>query len=73
VVPVRHGKHGNPVLWGGRFLPELETLTGDRGAKHLIGLHSEFIVEIECDDDAPLVDLDDEAALAAWRAGRLSR
>jgi molybdenum cofactor cytidylyltransferase len=73
VVPVRHGRRGNPVLWGGHFLPELATLTGDRGAKHLIGQYSDCVVEIECDDDAPLVDLDDQEALAAWRARRLSR
>ena len=31
-VPVRHGRRGNPVLWGSRYFPEMMELTGDFGA-----------------------------------------
>ncbi|HLY57786.1 MAG TPA: nucleotidyltransferase family protein, partial [Stellaceae bacterium] len=67
VVPVRDGRRGNPVLWGRRFLPALRTLTGDAGAKHLIGDHGEYVVEVDSPDDAPLTDIDTPAELAAWR------
>ena len=58
VVPTRRGKRGNPVLWSSRFFPEMAALTGDVGAKHLIGEHAELVAEVEMDDDAVLVDID---------------
>jgi molybdenum cofactor cytidylyltransferase len=37
VVPTASGKRGNPVLWSRHFFPALGTITGDVGARHLIG------------------------------------
>ncbi|HVJ53232.1 MAG TPA: molybdopterin-binding/glycosyltransferase family 2 protein [Aliidongia sp.] len=68
IVPSRDGKRGNPVLWGSRFLPELATVSGDTGAKHLLGAYPEYLVEIVAEDDGVLTDLDTPEALAAWRA-----
>jgi len=31
IVPTRHGKRGNPVLWARRFFPEMAELAGDVG------------------------------------------
>jgi molybdenum cofactor cytidylyltransferase len=67
IVPARHGKRGNPVLWARRFLPEMVELAGDVGAKHLIGEHAELVCEIEMDTDAVLVDIDTPDALATLR------
>ena len=67
IVPVRQGKRGNPVLWSRRFFPELQNVTGDTGAKHVIGAYPEYLTEIEADDDGVLIDLDTPEALAAWR------
>src|SRR6266436_687820 len=67
VVPTRHGKRGNPVLWSSRFFPEMAALAGDVGAKHLIGEHAELVAEVEMDDDAVLVDIDTPEALDALR------
>ena len=67
VVPTRHGKRGNPVLWSKRFFPEMTELAGDVGAKHLIGEHAELVTEVEMDDDAVLVDIDTPEALDALR------
>src|ERR1700754_4806080 len=36
-VPPVAGKRGNPVLWARRFFPDMAKLSGDSGAKHLIG------------------------------------
>jgi molybdenum cofactor cytidylyltransferase len=70
VVPIRHGKRGNPVLWASRFFPAMAQLAGDVGAKHLIGEHAELVAEVEMDDDAVLVDIDTPEALDALRQRR---
>ncbi len=67
IVPTRHGKRGNPVLWARRFFPEMAELAGDVGAKHLIGEHAELVAEVEMDSDGVLVDVDTPDALAALR------
>jgi molybdenum cofactor cytidylyltransferase len=69
LAPTRGGRRGNPVLWARRFFDELMTLSGDTGAKHLIGTYGEFLTEIEAPDDGVLIDLDTPAALAAYRDG----
>jgi molybdenum cofactor cytidylyltransferase len=69
IVPTRHGKRGNPVLWASRFFPEMAQLAGDVGARHLIGEHAELVTEVEMDDDAILVDIDTPEALDALRQG----
>ncbi len=68
IVPTRHGKRGNPVLWAKLFFPEMSQIAGDVGARHLIGEHAELVTEIEMDDDAVLVDIDTPEALDALRA-----
>ncbi len=67
VVPVRRGKRGNPILWASRFLPEMASLSGDVGARHLITEHAELVTEVEMDSDGVLVDIDTPDALAALR------
>jgi molybdenum cofactor cytidylyltransferase len=67
IVPLRHGKRGNPVLWSKRFFAEMTGLAGDVGAKHLIGEHAELVAEVEMDDDAVLIDIDTQEALEALR------
>ena len=62
-VPTVRGKRGNPVLWAGRFIPEMLELEGDVGAKHLIGQYPELVAEVAMTDDGPLIDIDTPAAL----------
>ena len=69
IVPTRHGKRGNPVLWARRFFPEIAGLAGDVGARHLIGEHAELVAEVEMEDEAVLVDIDTPDALAAFTGG----
>jgi molybdenum cofactor cytidylyltransferase len=64
-VPTYEGKQGNPVIWSRFFFPELKGLSGDRGAKALIGLHDEHVVAVEMENAAVLSDADTPAALAA--------
>ncbi len=70
VVPKVNGKRGNPVLWDASFFSELQALTGDVGAKHLIVEHENLVAEVEFDNDAPLTDIDTQAALAALKPDR---
>ncbi|MDP2332906.1 MAG: molybdopterin-binding/glycosyltransferase family 2 protein [Reyranella sp.] len=67
-VPTVGGKRGNPVLWARRFFPEMVKLSGDSGAKHLIGEHADLVCEVEMAGEAAITDIDTPEALAAWRA-----
>lgn len=69
VVACSHGKRGNPVLWPKQFFPELTTISGDTGARHIIGQYEESVVEVET-GDAAAVDLDTPDAVAAFMTGR---
>jgi molybdenum cofactor cytidylyltransferase len=67
-VPTVGGKRGNPVLWARRFFLEMATLSGDSGAKHLIGEHADLVCEVEMAGEAAITDIDTPEALTAWRA-----
>ncbi|MBT4428614.1 MAG: NTP transferase domain-containing protein [Rhodospirillaceae bacterium] len=62
-VPTYKGKRGNPVLWAARYFPAMKNLSGDVGARHLIGEHSDAVREIECGDPAVTFDVDTPEAL----------
>ncbi len=66
VVPVRHGRRGNPVLWARQFFPEMLALDGDTGAKSLMSVHQNQVYELEAGDDGPLFDVDTPENLAAY-------
>lgn len=67
-VPTYRTKRGNPVLWAARFFPEMRALTGDAGARVLLGQHADQVCEVEMPDDGVLIDVDTPEALAAMRA-----
>jgi molybdenum cofactor cytidylyltransferase len=67
-VPTVNGKRGNPVLWDRRFFAEIAKVSGDTGAKHLIGEHADLVCEVEMAGEAAITDIDTPEALAAWRA-----
>jgi molybdenum cofactor cytidylyltransferase len=66
-VPTWDGKRGNPILWAKRFFPEMASLAGDVGARHLIGQYAELVIEVPMPDDSVLVDIDTPEALALYR------
>ncbi|MCO6417687.1 molybdopterin-binding/glycosyltransferase family 2 protein [Siccirubricoccus sp. KC 17139] len=63
VMPTFRGKQGNPMLWAREFLPEMMSITGDVGARHLVGKHADRVAEVEMADDAVLRDFDTTDAL----------
>ena len=64
-VPTYRGKRGNPVLWAARFFGEIRTLSGDVGARHLIGDHADAVYEVESPDHSVTIDVDTPEALDA--------
>ena len=66
-IAMHQGKRGNPVLFAAEFFAELTRITGDTGARYLIGKHQEQIAEVEMDSAAVLIDIDTPEALAALR------
>lgn len=63
VLPTFRGKQGNPMLWDRRFFPEILQITGDSGARFLVGKHAEVVAEVEMADDAVLRDFDTTESL----------
>ncbi|PWC55550.1 molybdopterin-binding/glycosyltransferase family 2 protein [Azospirillum sp. TSO22-1] len=63
-VPVAHGRRGNPVLWDRRFFADMARVSGDTGARHLIGENAEQVCEIQVEGDGVLADVDTPDGLA---------
>jgi molybdenum cofactor cytidylyltransferase len=57
-VPIHGRKRGNPVLWGKQYLSEIQSITGDVGARHLLEEYNDQISEVTIDNDAILFDVD---------------
>lgn len=66
-VPVRHGRRGNPVLWGRSYFAEMMRLTGDTGAKPLMARHEAQLIEVEVATDSIFEDVDVPEDLARLR------
>jgi molybdenum cofactor cytidylyltransferase len=68
VVPSINGRRGNPVVWARRFFGELMAVTGDVGARYLIGQYAEAVVEVPLAGEAALTDVDTPESLSAVKA-----
>ena len=64
VVPVCGGRRGHPVMIAAGLRDPLLAVTGDVGAREIIGAHPEWIGEFETDDAAVFFDVDLPADLA---------
>lgn len=58
ICPLYAERRGNPVLFGANFLPELQLLNGDSGAKNLLHRHAHAVIEVQVDDDGIHRDVD---------------
>lgn len=63
VVATNKGKRGNPVLWPRAHFEALAAISGDTGARHLIGQNADDVVEVEIGEAAAL-DVDTPQAYA---------
>ena len=64
VAPVQAGRRGHPVLFGRAWLPALETLEGDEGARALIAAAGSSLRLVAVDDPGVLLDIDRPEDLA---------
>jgi molybdenum cofactor cytidylyltransferase len=72
-IPSRDGRRGNPVLLGRGLFEAAMRLTGDEGARRLIGeLSASELVEVETPDTSVTFDIDTPEDLAAARRFRAS-
>ena len=58
VVPVYHGRRGNPVLFDRSLFPEIMKIRGDVGAKSVVERNKDVVLEVTVTDEGVLVDLD---------------
>ena len=65
IVPTHDGKRGNPVIWARRYFDEISSVSGDVGARHLIGANPDQVYEVRTDNPGVLIDLDTPEAVAA--------
>lgn len=56
-IPVHGSHHGEPVVIGGRLLPELQRLDGTWGLRDLLRQYTLDIAEVALDDEIVLVDI----------------
>jgi molybdenum cofactor cytidylyltransferase len=68
VVPVHFGKRGNPVLWDRRYFEAIRHLSGDVGARHLIGEYADQVVEVEINEESAFLDVDTPEAYSRLRS-----
>ena len=69
VLPTFRGKQGNPMLWDKRFFPEILGISGDSGARFLVGQHAASVAEVDMADDAVLRDFDTTESLTTLPRG----
>lgn len=58
VVPTFQGQPGHPVIFGCKFWPELQQLTGESGAKALLQERAQVVRRLELNDPGILRDID---------------
>src|SRR6202171_108354 len=66
IVPVHRGIPAHPVLFGRSLFPELETLSGDVGAREVIRRHEHDAIRIEVE---ALRDIDTDEDYGKFLAG----
>jgi molybdenum cofactor cytidylyltransferase len=68
-IPVFQGERGNPILWGRQHFDEFEGLKGDKGAKVLLVVNSDQVVEVPVGNESVLTDFDTPDSLAKLKGG----
>jgi molybdenum cofactor cytidylyltransferase len=58
VVPLYHGKRGNPVLLAANLFPELMEVTGDEGGRSVIMRHPQAVATVEMSEATASYDID---------------
>ena len=72
VVPIYRGKRGHPIIFSIKYKAELLSLSGDTGAREIIGRHPSDVLEVPVDTDAICIDIDTTESYEA-AMGRLKK
>ena len=62
-VPTWEGKRGNPIVLSSRFFNEIKNISGDVGARSLLGQYREVVFEVEVSSKSVLIDIDTPKSL----------
>jgi molybdenum cofactor cytidylyltransferase len=65
IMPVYHGKRGNPILFRRSLFDDMRSLKGDVGAKSLISQMKHSVLELPVEDLGVILDVDTPAELRA--------
>jgi CTP:molybdopterin cytidylyltransferase MocA len=65
VLPVCDGKRGHPVLFAAELYQELLDAPLDKGARAVVWAHAQDIAEVQTDDRACLLNINDPETLAS--------
>lgn len=65
VVPRYQGRRGNPALLAATLFPELQTLEGDSGARHVLDRHPDQVHWLDLDNPAVVSDIDTPEAYSS--------
>lgn len=57
VIPVHHGKKGNPIVLRRSYLPEMLVLEGDIGGRELLARHPDDTLRVEVDDPGVITNI----------------
>jgi molybdenum cofactor cytidylyltransferase len=71
IVPLYHGKRGNPVLFAADLFPELMAVTGDEGGRSVIMRHPQDVATVELSEATASSDIDTweayQQVVAEWQ------
>ena len=67
--PVFKDKPGHPVGFSAELIPELLQVHGDQGARQVLKQYAHAVVQIACNDEGILRDIDTQAQLADYLSG----
>jgi len=64
VLPTKHGTQGHPVLFSSAYFDEIQTVTGDKGARPVVDNHPDKVFTVEVQDPGVIRDIDTPQDLA---------
>ena len=67
IVPAYEGRRGHPVLFGAEHFGSLAELQGEAGARSVIEVNVDRVVEVALTESAIVRDVDTPEDLATWR------
>lgn len=73
IVPVYGEKHGNPVIFAGKWMEQLKDIDGDVGGREIIESNPREVWEVVIEDSWIGFDIDTREAFRAYHNERISK